>query len=71
MSHLVLVNDPAFVLLIPPIVTAALFDKLIDGKVLEASRLGQKLTMAGLADTRRTSDNDIGLVSGHLILVVA
>jgi hypothetical protein len=56
---LVLVDRPAFALLVPSFVTFALLDYLVDGQMLEARGFGKELAVAGLAHAGRASDDDI------------
>ena len=59
LAHLILVHDPALVLLVPALVAAFVFDNLVDGKVSEAGALGQHLAVRGLAYAGRTRHDDV------------
>jgi hypothetical protein len=59
-SHLILVHNPALKLLVPPLMTLAVLDHLVDRDVLEPCALGQQLAVAGLASAGRARDDEVG-----------
>ena len=64
-AHLVVVDDPALVLLVPALVTSALFNKLIDGEMLETCVLGKELTEATFAYARRAGYDNVWKLLRH------
>lgn len=65
LEHLVLINSPALVFSVPAPVTAALFDDIIDGQVLQSSICCQEVAVACLADTGSPGNDDVWLISRH------
>jgi len=60
-TNLVLIDDPAFELLVKAIVTATLFNDVVDGKVPQTSVLCQSFTMGCFASARRSCDDNVWL----------
>lgn len=64
-THLVLINDPALILIVPPFVTLLVLDDLIDRDVPQAQAqlagpLRQGFAVRRLAHPGRTRDDDVG-----------
>ena len=66
LANLVLVDNPAFIFLIPAVVAATVFDNLVDGQGLQSSIGSQDITVACLAYSRRTGNDDVGLYPRHV-----
>ncbi len=66
LANLVLVDNPAFVFLIPAVVAATVFDNLVDRQGLQSSVGSQDITVACLAYSRRTGNYDVGLCPRHV-----
>jgi hypothetical protein len=60
-ADFVLVHNPALELLVVAIMTAALLDNVVDGKVFQACVLREGLTVGRLANSWRTSDDYVWL----------
>jgi len=58
-TDLVLVDNPALILLVPALMALLVLDDIIDADVLETSPLGHHLTMGCLADAGGTRDDDV------------
>ena len=66
-ANLILVNDPAFVFVIPAVMTATVFDDLVNGQVLQGGVGSQNMTVARLAHSRGTGNYDVGFCPGHCV----
>ncbi len=65
MKYFVFINNPAIQLIVPPLVTFPFFDDAVDGQMLQAGILGEKLAMTALPNARSPGDDDIGFGSCH------
>lgn len=59
MSHLILINDPAVILVTPSLMALLVLDHLVDRKVTKASPFRQTLAVSRLSDTGRPRDDNI------------
>lgn len=64
-AHLILVDYPALVLVIPAFMAAALFDNLIDGQMFKTGILGKQFAVASFAYARRTRHDNIRMFPSH------
>jgi len=64
-KYLILIHNPALILLIPPLVALAVLDHVVDRQVLEPCALGQQLAVAGLASAGGARDDDVGQGASH------
>lgn len=67
MTHLIFVDYPTFVFLIPAFMAAALFDQLVYGEMLQTSSLAKQFAVTCLAYTRCASNNYVRIFPSHLL----
>lgn len=68
-KYLILIHNPALILLVPPLMALLVLDHVVDGDVLEPRALGEQLAVACFARARGARDDDVGEVSGRHFLL--
>jgi hypothetical protein len=67
-KYLILIHNPALILLVPPLMALLVLDHVVDRDVLEPRALSEQLAVACFACARCPGDDDVGEVAGRHFL---